>query len=597
MTAKSYRAEEQFDQLVALVSALGGLTEIQSQSLVAPKAAHEFVARLYEYGVDDKKVAQALSQIFHCELFNGQVIDSVNIIRSSNDPCPWIIVDEVLYVTNPYDRGQIEPLMRRNKSAEDKVSYTSLGIIALSDFDTGLIANLFQAQHNHLPEYKSGVLVDQLIDDIITEAVNKNATDVHIIPDFHGCSVKFRIDGRCEACYASRFQNIPADKINLIANNLMERVSKQNNYLEPASGFMSFQVGHKNISIRLEMAPVKVGTVFLPKFTLRLLNIKRNTTKLEHFVLPQHQLSILKNLTLRPDGLIIVTGPTGSGKSTMLKAMLRNIRETYPEKNIYSIEDPVEEQLDGVVSVEVNKHVSFSQALRSILRHDPDVIMVGEIRDQETAELAMRAALTGHLVLTTLHANDAHGAIGRLRNFGLDNGLIADNLLAITAQRLVNSLCKECSRWISLDDLNSSQAIQSITHLIHQYAIQLPHVQTQQVIKIPVGCNACLKGLSGRVVVQEIFQQTLLSRQAIAEGKTSNEIRSMQLSNQTFQPIWSHGAYLLSQGRTNITELEKKLGPCTINNSNRGNNSNAGLNNNRVEPTHKKSTRLGEVGL
>lgn len=548
--------ESQFQQLLQGLVVAKALSEQQAQTMVTPKDTKDFVVRLIEADVDDKKLAWVLAGLFECDLFGGVIQNPGTLMRSGGDTCPWLIADDVLYVTNPFDRAQIEPLMRRKKNPNDSLTFSRLGIIALRDFDAeSVLAASQEIQHSSASlGVRSGIWARDIMDALLTDAISRQATDIHIAPESHGIVIRYRIDGRCDKVRNNAFQNLPLDQLKLLANNIMDRVGKQNNYLEPASGYLSFTTGHKTVSIRMEMAPVKIGSTRMPKFTLRLLNIKRSITRLEHFQLPQSQTDTLRSLAARPHGLVIVTGPTGSGKSTTLRAILREIRDAYPEKTVYTIEDPVEEQLDGVMSLEVDQHLSFATALRSLLRHDPDVVMVGEIRDQETAELATRAALTGHLVLTTLHSNDAHGAINRLRDFGIENSLLADNLLAITAQRLVPKICQVCSEW------SAPQKLRSLAALLPKTELAKNGVQLRQRGAYAHQCGHCQGGYQGRLLVQEIFENSPMTRDAIARGDGAQCIKQQQISAGQFNDIWHHGIQLLLKGQTSLEALESKLG-------------------------------------
>lgn len=564
--------DAQFRQLLSGLVTAQAIPEQLSSTLVTPKESKDFVVRLLEADVDDKKLAGVLAALFECDLFGGVIQDPSTLVRSGGDACPWLIADDVLYVTNPYDRGQIEPLMRRKKNEQDSLRFSKLGIIAMRDFDADVVvdAETEGGQRAGASLSSSGIWARDFVDSLLTDAIQRQATDIHISPENHGIVIRYRIDGLCDKVRNTAFQNIPLEQLKLLTNNIMDRVGKQNNYLEPSSGYLGFKLGHKQVAIRMEMAPVKIGTTKMPKLTLRLLNLKRSISRLEHFNLPENQLNCLKSLSSRPHGLIVVTGPTGSGKSTTLKAILREIRDTYPEKTVYTIEDPVEEQLDGVMSLEVDQHISFASALRSLLRHDPDVIMVGEIRDQDTAELAVRAALTGHLVLTTLHSNDAHGAINRLRDFGIENALIADNLLAITAQRLVAKICKSCSELsepLQLDGLSTflPGPVESNTGALgHGNPTIRVRQRAQQSGEAKDSCHHCNAGYSGRMMVQEIFENTPMVRDAIARGEGAQFIRQHQINNGQFQDLWQHGVQLLLKGETSINALESKLGTLSM---------------------------------
>ncbi|HAG95503.1 MAG: hypothetical protein CMK83_06020 [Pseudomonadales bacterium] len=551
------RLHQQFEQLLQELIRLEALTEQSCRNLPLPTEAGEIVPRLWEGGIDDVKLAQSLSNLFKRELFNGVVRDRDSLIRSSNDRCPWLIVDRVLYVSNPYDRSQIEPLMRRKNDPKDKLKFEKLGILAMSDFESDLIIQATHDQGVSVSEV-SGAWAKGFVDELLNEAISFRASDIHINPESHGGVIKFRIDGRCQVCRIPGLQTIERERFRLVANNLMERVGKQNNYLEPCSGYLVFQSAHKQVSMRLEMAPVKIYSEIQPKITIRLLNNQRGVNKLESLGLSPAHVTQLRSLGHRANGMLVITGPTGSGKSTTLKAILKDIRDNFPEKAIYSIEDPVEDQLDGITSLEVTKHMGFAKALRSLLRHDPDVIMVGEIRDGETAELALRASMTGHLVLTTLHTNDSHGAINRLRNLGLDNALMAENLMAVTAQRLVNKVCPHCSTMVPITQSKELWAKYQHIPELKNPEILVPVVSNKE------GCQHCNFGYTGRHLVCELFMNDPDSESQIIEGLPSNEIRRLQTRRGVFNDLWDDGIRLVREGVTTLEALENRINPIRV---------------------------------
>jgi len=324
--------------------------------------------------------------------------------------------------------------------------------------------------------------VIRLVNTILEQAVREKASDVHIEPSEGDTKVRMRIDG---ALFNSL--DIPKNlhpplvaRIKILSG--MDIAEKR----RPQDGRILIMVAGKKIDLRVSTLPSINGE----KAVLRLLVQDNEHIGLEKLGFDDQQQELLRTAINSAHGIVLVTGPTGSGKSTTLYSLLELINK--PEVNIITIEDPVEYAMDGVTQVQVNEKIDFSfgSALRSILRQDPDKVMVGEIRDSETAHLAVRVALTGHLVLSTLHTNDAPSSINRLVDMGVPSFLLATSLRAIAAQRLVRKLCTHCRKEIEVTPEQAKQLDIPAGTKIYQ----------------PVGCPACrFTGYSGRTVISEIM--------------------------------------------------------------------------------------------
>ena len=347
-----------------------------------------------------------------------------------------------------------------------------------------------------------------LVNLIFLEAIDARASDVHIEPFEHELKIKYRIDGVLAERTPSpkRLQAAILSRIKIMGNmNIAERFIPQDGHIE-------FDANGSKVDIRVSTVP----TIFGESVTLRLLDRSKALITLQDLGMNPKLLSEFDHCLTKSHGIVLVTGPTGSGKTTTLYAALNKIYS--PKFKIITIEDPVEYQLDGIIQMPVNpkRGLSFSSGLRHILRQDPDIIMVGEIRDRDTAEIAVRAALTGHLVFSTLHTNDAAGAITRLIDMGVEPFLLSSSLEAVLAQRLVRTICPSCKTRYQpnaalLRNLNNSIHIGPETPVYHG-----------------TGCHECMNsGLRGRIGIFELLRINEPLRKLIAEKPTAEQILKM----------------------------------------------------------------------
>ncbi|MCX5868958.1 MAG: type II secretion system ATPase GspE [Proteobacteria bacterium] len=305
----------------------------------------------------------------------------------------------------------------------------------LADQDLGSIASGLEEPKDLLDETDEAPII-RFVNSLLFQAVKERASDIHIEPFERDLSVRFRIDGvlRDKVRPPKRLQASITSRVKIMAGlNIAEKRL-------PQDGRIHLKIAGKDIDVRASTVPTSHGE----RVVLRLLDRSSILLPLEQTGLTGEELKLVNRLIQRSNGIILVVGPTGSGKTTTLYAALSKINSE--EKNIITIEDPVEYQLPGIGQIQVNPKINltFANGLRSILRQDPDVILVGEIRDVETAEIAIHASLTGHLVFSTLHTNDAAGAITRLVDMGIEPFLVASSLVSVLAQRLVRTLCPNC---------------------------------------------------------------------------------------------------------------------------------------------------------
>jgi general secretion pathway protein E len=379
----------------------------------------------------------------------------------------------------------------------------------------------------------------RLVNSLMFRAVKERASDIHINPEEKDISVRYRIDGVLREVIRppKRFQASIASRIKIMGGlNIAEKRL-------PQDGRIRIKIAGKDVDIRLSTVPTANGE----RIVMRLLDKSNVVLDLGHLGFEAWQRKIMDGLVTRAHGIVLVTGPTGSGKTTTLYGALAQINS--PDLNILTIEDPVEIPLKGVGQVQVNPKIelTFASGLRSFLRQDPDVIMVGEIRDLETAEIAIQASLTGHLVLSTVHTNDAAGAVTRLVEMGVQPFLVASSLCGVLAQRLVRVLCKECRQPYVPTPEEREQA--GLTDAILKQAGSPTHVYRA------AGCPHCQgTGYQGRTGIYELMLIDDTVRQLILKNVDSNTIKKAAIEHGMLTLI-QHGAYKVAQGITTAAEV------------------------------------------
>jgi general secretion pathway protein E len=377
--------------------------------------------------------------------------------------------------------------------------------------------------------------VIRLVNLIFFQAVKERASDIHIEPFQKELRVRYRIDGILynRLSPPKRYQPAIVSRLKVMAK--LDIAEKR----LPQDGRIPIKVADKDIDIRVSIIPTSFGE----RVVLRLLDKSNVHLGLEEIGLFPEHLKILEELIRRPNGILFVTGPTGSGKTTTLYAALSRINS--PDKNIVTIEDPVEYQLFGIAQIQVNPKVglTFAHGLRSILRHDPDVILVGEVRDVETAEIAIQAAMTGHLVFSTLHTNDAASAITRLIDMGIEPFRIASVVRAIMAQRLVRVLCPECK-----------QAYEPEPEALRDARIDPVRIQGKAIYR-GRGCPACAgTGYRGRTGIYETLSVSEPIRQLIMRKADSTTI-ARKAQEEGMKALRDDGAAKVLAGITTLEEL------------------------------------------
>ena len=377
--------------------------------------------------------------------------------------------------------------------------------------------------------------VIRLVNRVLFQAVSERASDVHIEPGSDRVKVRYRIDGVLYDRLAPAKGYLPflVSRVKVMAG--LDIAEKR----LPQDGRFQFTVAEKNIDVRVSVIPTAGGE----RVVLRLLDKTTALLGLEDLGMGPENLALFTQLILRPNGIVLATGPTGSGKTTSLYAALSQLNTR--ELNVITIEDPVEYHLPGVGQIHVNPKVGldFARGLRSVLRHDPDVIMIGEIRDLETAEIAIQSALTGHLVFSTLHTNDAPSAVTRLVDMGVEPYLVSSAVVGVVAQRLVRMLCPYCKQ----PEKPSAETLSR--------AGLAPDVLDGGEVLGPHGCEKCLHtGYRGRAGIYEILALTEAVHRTLSVSSEANQIRRAALDS-GFKPLISSGLDKVRAGRTSLDEV------------------------------------------
>lgn len=397
--------------------------------------------------------------------------------------------------------------------------------------DFSMIATEFESPKDLLELTEEAPII-RLLNSLLMEAVKERASDIHIEPYEKGLDVRLRVDGILRKILSPPkiIQEALISRIKIIAS--LDIAEKR----LPQDGRIKLLVGGKDIDIRVSIIPTAMGE----RAVLRLLDRQIGIMSLEMLGFTETTLSLFKNALSRQNGIVLVTGPTGSGKTTTLYASL--LRLNTEERNIITVEDPVEYQLSGIGQMHVNPKIglTFASGLRAILRQDPDIMMIGEIRDFETADIAVHASLTGHLVLSTLHTNDAPGAIARLIDMGIEPFLVTSSIICVLAQRLIRIICPHCK-----------ESYRPSSQEIAYFERETP----PSFLYRGRGCDKCLgKGYLGRTGIYEFLEITPDIRSMIADRKDAQAIKTAAI-NSGFKTLQENAAEKVLSGVTTIEEV------------------------------------------
>lgn len=393
--------------------------------------------------------------------------------------------------------------------------------------------------------------IAKLVEVIVKHALDGRASDIHIEPIDGSYRVRFRIDGilKSQLVFPLEVGRAVISRIKILANLKIDEKRK------PQDGRTRFEAGDRSVDLRVSSLPVMEGE----KVVMRVLDRTNNISDLDALGLWGRNRNVLLTKINEPFGIVLITGPTGSGKSTTLYGFLQILNQE--ERNIVTLEDPVEYFMDGINQSQIRPEIgyTFAAGLRSILRQDPNVIMVGEIRDNETAELAIHAALTGHLVLSTLHTNDAIGSVPRLVDMSVEPFLLASSLQAVAAQRLVRKICENCKEEMPLTELQSNRLLQIYQEIAleEKKAYKLSPTQPMKVYK-GAGCDECGKtGYKGRLAIYEVFEINDAVRAIVTDHDANEHELRKESIEQGMISMKEDGLLKTLLGITTLAEIER----------------------------------------
>ncbi|MDV2581857.1 GspE/PulE family protein [Alkalibacillus haloalkaliphilus] len=502
----------------------GHITELQLVEVLQQQLGIEH-ERLHNYAFD-QSILNLVPKQFAIE---NNVIplkrEQNKLFVATADPLDYFVLNNLRLQTG----FKIEPVI----AIKDEIRQSIMKLYEREDLTEEFedIQPDQQTEDLSLEEEASPVV--KLMNQLIQQAVVEKASDIHIDPQEYQVLIRLRVDGalRNEQTLARSVQSSLTTRIKIMANLdiTQQRI--------PQDGRIKRVVEGRNVDLRVSTLP----TIFGEKIVIRVLDTMTVSNRLDDIGFEQDNLQKFKQMIEKPYGIVLLTGPTGSGKTSTMYAALTHLNGE--QSNLITVEDPVEYELEGVNQIQVNPQVglTFASGLKSILRQDPDIIMVGEIRDGETANMAVRASITGHLVLSTLHTNDSTGAISRLVNMDVEMFLVGSSLNGVVAQRLVRTICRDCHEKRNLTELERK--------VFERYNIHIHQVTKGK------GCPTCNNtGYRGRTAIHEVLYIDDPIREAILDGETKVEIEKTA-KQQGFTPLFEDGLRKVEQGVTTLEEV------------------------------------------
>lgn len=481
---------------------------------------------LYRFPFDQKLIKLVPKEMAKRNLLVPIKVEGDKLFVAMADPMDFFAIDDLRLATGFHIETAI--------ASKDDILRTINKYYEIDDSMSDIMNQLpvqDEVQEEKITSDDSPVV--RLVNQILQNAVQQKASDIHIDPQETKVLIRFRVDGmlKNERTFPKHMQSVLIARLKIMANlDITE-------HRVPQDGRIKMHIEFHPIDLRVSTLP----TIYGEKIVMRILDLGSTLNDLTKLGFNRLNLQRFKELIESPTGILLITGPTGSGKSSTLYAALNHLNSE--EVNIITIEDPVEYQLEGINQIQVNPNIgmTFAKGLRSILRQDPNIIMVGEIRDRETADVAVRASLTGHLVLSTLHTNDSLGTITRLIDMGVEPFLVASSLTGVVAQRLVRKVCRDCSE--------EQQATQREIEIFAKRGLTIDRVVRGR------GCGTCnMTGYKGRFAIHELLVLNDDMKKVIMNSEPFSRLRELAIKHKTIFLI-DDGLLKVKQGLTTTEEI------------------------------------------
>lgn len=518
---------------------LGYITDLDIAEALHRQLGVDMV-RLQDIAIPDEVlqlVKESVLRKYNVIPFEFSMLNMNELRVAMSDPMDIYAIDDLAFLTNM----QIEPVVTTPSDisqALDKYYGNKEAMQAAEQFakeQEERKGNIKKEETINLEDEINNAPIVQLVNKIIEQAVRQRASDIHIEPMENQVRIRYRVDGVLKTVmnYGNELLSAIITRIKIVGG--MDISEKR----KPQDGRITSVVDRNEYDIRVSVLP----TVYGEKVVMRLTSKQGLTRDKKELGFNEEELEAFDKILRHPHGIILVTGPTGSGKSTTLYTALSELN--VDGVNIVTVEDPVEANIDGINQVQVNNKadMTFANALRSILRQDPDIIMIGEIRDAETAEIAVKASITGHLVVSTLHTNSASSTITRLEDMGIEPYLISDSVIGVIAQRLVRRLCPKC------------KTVRTATSA-EKELLEYPRDMPLEVYE-PCGCQQCNNtGYMGRIGVYEIMTITQSLKDVISKKGNADDIKKVALQEGMHTLKMSASKFVID-GTTSISEMQR----------------------------------------